>query len=356
MATQVCWYEFAGPQTHERYGTGTKPVQAYCCRSYLAKSGTEGCNRKKVVGPDEKKELVDYSRANYPELSFRQACKLFRLSTSVYRYEHKKQEDDLEVHQRLIYMAEHRPTWGFWKMYHKLRLDGLQINNKRVYRLYKEAKLQHRRKTRKRISKRIKQPLLQPLCPNLHWSMDFMRDSLMHGSPFRTFNVIDDFNREALNITIAKSITSKRVIAELENLIAWRGKPEKIRVDNGPEFIADALKEWCDDEARKIELVFIEKGKPNQNGYIERFNKTFREDILDRYLYEESAQVQEHANEWIWMYNNERPHESLQNLTPSLFLLKYGKRQLQDQSITFPTFQQDNNNKTEKSLFLTVAN
>jgi putative transposase len=95
------------------------------------------------------------------------------------------------------------------------------------------------------------------------------------GRPFRAFNVIDDYNREALNITLAKSITSKKVIEELEQLIEWRGKPERIRVDNGPEFIAEALREWCENENRKIELVFIEKGKPSQNGYIERFNKTY---------------------------------------------------------------------------------
>jgi putative transposase len=106
-----------------------------------------------------------------------------------------------------------------------LRIDGHPINHKRFYRIYVLAKLTMGRKTRKRIPARIKQPLVQPLCPNLMWSMDFMRDSLFQGKPFRAFNVIDDFNREALNITIAKSITCERVIMELGQLISWRGRP-----------------------------------------------------------------------------------------------------------------------------------
>jgi putative transposase len=142
--------------------------------------------------------------------------------------------------------------------------------------------------------------------PNLNWSMDLMRDTLWIGKPFRTFNIIDDFNREALNITVAKSITSERVLKELNQLVEWRGLPQSIRVDNGPEFIAQALKDWCEDPLRKIELIFIQKGKPRQNGYIKRLNKTFREDVLDDYQFEHVAQPQVYDNEWMWIYNNER--------------------------------------------------
>ncbi len=285
-------------------------------------------------------------RAENPKLSLRQACVLFNLSTSVYRYKPKLRLEDRYYHQRLVMLADKRPTWGFWKLYHRIRLDGEVINHKRLYRLYSEAKLNMRRKTRRRVPKRIKEPLLQPLCPNHTWSMDFMRDSLFQGKPFRAFNVIDDFNRESLNITIAQSITSSRVVLELSRLIEWRGKPFRIRVDNGPEFVAEALHQWCIDNG--IELIFIQKGKPSQNGYIERFNKTFREDILDAHLFESSAQVQRFANDWIWMYNNERPHESLNNLPPAPFLLKYGKLHATPQGKSeFPTFQQDYNNKNQ---------
>jgi len=286
--------------------------------------------------------LVDYALANYEKVSFRQACRTFNLSTSVYRRTRVKKVDDLFLHELIIKEAENHPTWGFWKIFHRVRMEGITVNHKRLYRLYREANLHLRRKTRKRVPLRIKQPLLQPLMPNINWSMDFMRDTLWAGKPFRTFNIIDDFNREVLNITVSKSITCKRVVDELNKLTEWRGLPQSIRVDNGPEFIAQTLRDWCDHPDRKIDLVFIQKGKPSQNGYIERFNRTFREDILDSYLFDAVEQAQEFANQWIWMYNNERPHESIQNLPPRQFLLKYGKLHAHPRGYTeFPTFQQD---------------
>jgi putative transposase len=286
--------------------------------------------------------LVDYALANYEKVSFRQACRTFNLSTSVYRRTRVRKVDDLFLHELIIKEAENHPTWGFWKIFHRVRMEGITVNHKRLYRLYREANLHLRRKTRKRVPLRIKQPLLQPLIPNINWSMDFMRDTLWAGKPFRTFNIIDDFNREVLNITVSKSITCKRVVDELNKLTEWRGLPQSIRVDNGPEFIAQTLRDWCDHPDRKIDLVFIQKGKPSQNGYIERFNRTFREDILDSYLFDAVEQAQEFANQWIWMYNNERPHESIQNLPPRQFLLKYGKLHAHPRGYTeFPTFQQD---------------
>lgn len=294
---------------------------------------------------------MGYALANYKELSLRQACDLLKISTSVYRYQPRKKEADAAMYDQLVDMAAKWPTWGYWKLNSRLRLEGCTINHKRVYRLYKEARLHLRRRTRKRVPVRVKQPLLQPLMPNLNWSMDFMRDTLWIGKPIRTFNIMDDFNREALNITVAKSITSERVVKELNQLAEWRGLPVSIRVDNGPEFIAQALKDWCEDPARNIELNFIQKGKPSQNGYMERLNKTFREDILDAYQFEELPQAQQYAHRWMWMYNNERPHESLNELPPTQFLLKYGKLHPHPRGYTeFPTFQQDTN--TDINLYL----
>lgn len=169
--------------------------------------------------------------------------------------------------------------------------------------------------------------------------MDFMHDGLINGVTFRSFNVIDDFNREALNITRDKSLTSQRVIRELEKLIEWRGQPEKIRVDNGPEFIAAAMELWA--QSRNIELKFIQKGKPHQNGYVERFNRSYREEVLDNFAFDNIRQAQTLSNAWIWMYNNERPHSALNYLTPTAFLLKYGKLSAPHfPTQEFPTFQQ----------------
>ena len=208
-------------------------------------------------------------------------------------------------------------------------------------------KLNLRNKRKKRLPARIKQPLVRPIYPNVTWSMDFMHDSLENGKRIRTLNIIDDFNREILNITIDTSLPSAKVISQLAQLIEWRGKPEKIRVDNGPEFIAEKMKDYCN--KNNIELGFIQAGKPTQNSLIERFNRTFRTEFLNVYIFENVKQMRNYAEIWMWMYNNERPHSALQYLTPRDFLLKYGKLN-QNNANEFPTFQQNFNNDNNKIL------
>lgn len=245
-------------------------------------------------------------------------------------------------------LAELHSSWGFWMMYHRLRACNHAWNHKKVYRVYTMMKLNRRRKYKKRLPPRVREPLSYPIGPNITWSIDFMHDGLINGKTFRSFNVLDDFNREALNITIDTSLTSRRVIRELDKLIDWRGKPEKIRVDNGPEFVAEAMREWA--EKREIELKFIQKGKPYQNGLVERFNRTYREEVLDKFAFDNLRQTQLLTNAWMWIYNNERPHSGLLYHTPATFLLKYGKLGKE-----FPTFQQDCNNEW-KSLVLNATN
>lgn len=281
------------------------------------------------------------------KLSLRQACKLLSISFSVYSYKTKR-TGDFEVMEALRELAELHSSWGFWMMYHRLRNCNHRWNHKKVYRIYTMMKLNRRRKFKKRLPARVREPLSYPIGPNITWSIDFMHDGLINGKTFRSFNVLDDFNREALNITIDTSLTSRRVIRELDKLIDWRGKPEKIRVDNGPEFVAEAMREWT--EKREIELKFIQKGKPYQNGLIERFNRTYREEVLDKFAFDSLRQTQLLTNAWMWIYNNERPHSGLQYYTPAAFLLKYGKLEKE-----FPTFQQDCNNEW-KSLVLNATN
>lgn len=276
-------------------------------------------------------------------MSIRQACEAFTIHQSVYYYQCKPR-DDQAVRDRLSELAGLHSRWGFWMMYHHLRQLQYQWNHKKVYRIYTDMKLNMRRKHKKRLPQRIREPLLQPLYPNITWSMDFMHDGLINGKSFRCFNVIDDFNREALNITLDTSLTSQRVIRELDILIQWRGTPQKIRVDNGPEFIASAMEQWAG--GKGINLKFIQKGKPHQNGYVERFNRSFREEVLDNFAFESIRQAQTLAHAWMWIYNNQRPHGSLGYHTPVAFLLKYGKVPGTHIPLAdFPTFQQDTNNQ-----------
>jgi putative transposase len=251
-------------------------------------------------------------------------------------------------------LARVHHRWGFWMMHHHLRSLNFHWNHKKVYRIYTSMKLNLRRKCKRRLPVRVQEPLVQPLLPNLTWSMDFMHDTLGNGLKFRAFNVIDDFNREGLNITLGTSITSQRVVRELEKLMEWRGKPERIRVDNGPEFLAHTMEQWAANN--QIDLTFIPKGKPYKNGYVERFNRSFREEVLDSYLFDSIQQGQILANAWLWIYNNDRPHSSLNYHTPVSFLLKYGKlHQAPDPPKEFPTFQQDIKYQWE-SLILNASN
>jgi putative transposase len=271
---------------------------------------------------------------------------VFCISQSVYRYTPRPNDDHI-VREQLSTLADLHSSWGFWMMHHHLRKVGWKWNHKKVYRIYTEMKLNMRRKYKKRLPARVKEPLLQPIHPNVTWSMDFMHDGLIGGKSFRSFNVMDDYNREVLNITIEKGMPSKRVIRELDKLIEWRGKPERMRVDNGPEFISEAMKSWC--RLNEIELKFIQKGKPTQNGYIERFNRTFREDVLSRYAFESLDQARTYTYAWMWSYNNERPHSSLGWKTPTDF------NQERLQGYALPTFLHDKD-KTWKHLVLNAPN
>ncbi len=272
---------------------------------------------------------------------------LLSLSSSVFYYKAKTNPLDAPVQDMLNGLAESHRRWGFWKMYRFIREQARHPwNHKRVYRIYTQMNLNIRRKGKRRLPVRNREALTLPISPNVVWSMDFMHDRLMNGRSFRTLNILDDFNREALSITIDTSINSQSVAREPGQLIEYRGKPQVIRVDNGPEFLA--LEQWCTDH--QIELKFIQPAKPNQNAFIERFNRTYRDDVLSQYLFQDLAQVRELTSRFIWEYNNIRPHDSLQNSTPRSFLLKYGKLTAAQIDKEFPTFQQDNDNHELENL------
>lgn len=217
-------------------------------------------------------------------------------------------------------MAEKKPKEGQDKFYGRIRKEGLMWNRKRIQRVYRLMGLNRRKRGRKRLPARIKQPLIIPQGPNDTWSMDFMHDTLMNGRKFRVLNIIDDYNREALRIEPHFSIGSNLVIKILDRLVFERGKPSAIRVDNGPEFISSALTEWCMDQ--NIKLIYIQPGKPMQNGYIERFNRSYREDVLDANLFETIHQARQLSDEFMEDYNLHRPHEALGNLSPIDYKLK----------------------------------
>jgi putative transposase len=249
------------------------------------------------------------------------ACKLVNLSRSMYYYEHRK--DDSEVIEKLASLASAKPMEGQDKLYARIRNEGICWNRKRVARVYKLMNLHKRKRTRKRVPARIKMPLLIPNFPNQTWSMDFMHDSLINGRRFRVVNIIDDYNRELMKTEPYFSISADRLVQIVDRTILERGKPKTIRVDNGPEFISMRLHEWSVEKG--IQLQFIQPGRPMQNGLIERFNKSFRQDVLDANLFENIMQVRVLSDEFAHDYNYHRPHESLGNMSPVNYKLKHAR-------------------------------
>ena len=309
------------------------PIKKDVCRISHGQCSSKRCSLKKVLRLSEKKDRVDYVRSKHG-YSLQRACRLICFARSLYYYQPKR--NDAQVKEKLLSLAEKKPMEGQDKFYQRIRLEGLNWNYKRVRRVYKLLGLNKRNKTRKRIPKRVKEPLLQPIKVNQMWSMDFMHDTLENKRKFRTLNVIDDYNREALAIDVQLGINSVHVTKVLADLIHQRGKPEWIRVDNGPEFISSMLNDWC--LAHGIKLQFIQPGKPSQNGFIERFNRTFRQDVLDAYIFEDLSQVRILKEDWMDDYNNSRPHESLGGMTPVQFRLK---KQLNNAEASFSVVKQN---------------
>ena len=255
---------------------------------------------------------MDYAKSVY-SLSLRACCRLLGISRSVYQYQPDNTRDN-PVIEALSRLVEKYPRYGFPKLFVLLKREGHAWNHKRVHRVYCKMKLNMRRKYKKRLPVRNPQPLSVPESMNQSWSIDFMSDSLGDGRRFRTFNVVDDYNREALAIEVDLNLPAQRVLRVLDRLVAWRGVPQQLRMDNGPEFISLAMAEWA--EKHGVHLEFIERGKPTQNSYVERFNGTYRTEILDYYMFQTLSEVQEITVHWLEQYNEERPHESLGNLTP----------------------------------------
>lgn len=248
-------------------------------------------------------------------ISIRQACRALFISLSGYRYQPVHSDENALIAQWLIRLTEAQRNWGFGLCFLYLRnVKGFKWNHKRVYRIYRELELNLRIKPKKRLTREKPEPLSVPEAINQVWSMDFMHDTLTNGRPYRLLNVIDDFNREGLGIEVDFSLPALRVIRTLENIIEWRGKPQVIRCDNGPEYISRTLLDWA--ERHGIRLEHIQPGKPQQNAYVERYNRTVRYDWLNQDLFDTIEQVREQATQWLWAYNNERPHMALGGMTP----------------------------------------
>lgn len=228
-------------------------------------------------------------------VSVRFVCHCLDISVATYYYRPRLSAANQQVADWLLRLTTANKRWGFGLCYLYLRI-----------------------KPRRRIKRDKPDALSVPLAPNQVWSIDFMSDSLTDGRTIRTFNVLDDYNREGLGIEVDQSLPSARVIKALERIMEWRGKPAAIRCDNGPEYVSQSLVNWANEH--QITLMYIQPGKPTQNAYIERFNRTVRHEWLDMHLFESIEHAQHLATDWLWKYNNERPNSAIGGIPPRQLL------------------------------------
>ncbi len=261
-----------------------------------------------MVAPSVKKDAVVYLSKKYNS-GVNRCCQVLNISRSSIYYESKL--NDTEIISKFEELVKSHPNRGFENYYHRIRREGYKWAWSRLLRVYRSMGLVRRQKRRHRLPEGMRKPLEQPKALNEVWSMDFMSDSLEDGRTLRVLNIIDDCNRECLCTQGSISYPTLRVLRRLEELKEEVGTPQYIRTDNGPEFISKAYINWC--EKNDIQRVYSEPGKPMQNGYIERFNRTFREDVLDAYLFSSFRQLNVLAEKWKEDYNQYHPHKSLNN-------------------------------------------
>ena len=271
-----------------------------------------------MIRPALRRGLAENAVARHG-VSIALTCRTFDVSETCYRYSPFLSDENEEIADLLVGLTAARKTWGFGLCCLHLRnVQGHPWNHKRVYRIYCELELNLRIKPRKRLKWDKPDALAVPDAPNVTWSLEFMADRLGEGRAFRLLNVLDDCNREGLGIEVDFSVPAERVIRSLNRIIEWRGKPETIRVDNGPEYISGKLLEWA--EKQGIAIQHIQPGKPQQNAYIERYNRTVRHEWLDRHIIENIEEAQDFATQWLWTYNNDRPNMGIGGITPAMKL------------------------------------
>ena len=269
-----------------------------------------------MVGPTARREAVQKLTEKY-EVSERRACRTVGLSRASFRYRARRKEPE-GLRGKLREHAAQRRRWGYKKLTVLLRRDGFAVNPKRVYRIYRDEKLLvHQRRRRRRCTALVRVTPSKATRPNEHWAMDFMGDTLANGRRFRVFTLMDHFTREGLAVEVACSMPARRVIEILDRIIAERGKPILIVVDNGTEFTSQLLDAWAFKHG--IKLHFTRRGKPVDNAFCESFNGRFRDEFLNENWFVDLDETAEDAEAWRIDFNKVRPHTSLRYKTPSEF-------------------------------------
>jgi len=271
-----------------------------------------------VVTPEAKRNAVKHLHDTFGQ-SLRKLCILIGLNRSSWYYEPQPDSNE-PIRKRLRELADERKRWGYRRLHYLLRREGFQINHKRTERLYREENLMLRVRRRRKMASESRVAPPPPERKNHCWAMDFMSDNLYNGRRFRVLNVLDSYSRDYLGFEVDTSINGKRVCSVLERIAWFKGLPELITVDNGPEFIGKALEAWA--HRHGVKLVFNRPGKPVDNTYIESFNGRLRDECLNVNWFMSLGHAREVIAEWQEDYNSVRPHSSLGTRTPEEFLVQ----------------------------------
>ena len=258
--------------------------------------------------------------------SQRRACGLASIDPRIYRYRPAR-PDDAGLRQRLRELAAERRRFGYRRLHFLLQREGVQVNHKKLYRLYREERLTVRKRGGRKRALGTRAPMTIPQDANQRWSLDFVSDALVDGRRFRILCVIDDFSRECLATVVDNSIPGERVARELDAIAKQRGYPCMIVSDNGTELTANVMLRW--QQERAVEWHYIAPGKPMQNGFVESFNGRLRDECLNEHLFRSYRHAREIIEVWRHDYNTERPHTSLDGLTPK----EFATRSNQDQNM-----------------------
>lgn len=272
-----------------------------------------------MVSPTRRREAVNGAQRTL-EVSERRACEVLKQPRGTQRYRPRRPDRDRPLVQRMLQLVRRHPRYGYRRIWALLRSAGFRVNRKRIYRLWRQEGLKVPRKQRKKrrlgcsangcIRRRAEHI-------NHVWCYDFVSDQTTDGRTLKLLTIEDEFTRECLAIEVARSITSKEVMGTLAYLFEVRGTPTFIRSDNGPEFIAQALRDWLAESG--VGPLYIEPGSPWENAYSESFNSRFRDELLDRELFTSRREAQVVVEDYRLEYNHRRPHSSLEYLTPAAF-------------------------------------
>jgi putative transposase len=248
--------------------------------------------------------------------SQRRACRLVGLHPKTYRYASTR-SDDGALRAKLKDLASQRRRFGYRRLGLMLTRQGIKLNRKKLYRLYKEERLTVRKRGGRKRALGTRAPMAVPQGRNLRWSLDFVMDTMVSGRRFRILTLVDDFTRECLCLVVDTSLTGMRVARELDQIGELRGYPCMLVSDNGTELTSNAILAW--QQQHGVEWHYIAPGKPMQNGFVESFNGRLRDECLNENLFTNINEARRIIEDWRIDYNTNRPHTSLNGLTPTEF-------------------------------------